>query len=101
MCRLQEMVDLSAANVVLETQSIKRASQWRDHIKDILDALVYKHSEKPNEAGRFEVIGCHHLVGILILVLARQSFKPHIAETLERNAGVGIMGVMVSMSALQ
>eukprot|EP01138_Halocafeteria_seosinensis_P013564 gb/GECG01013853.1/.p1 GENE.gb/GECG01013853.1/~~gb/GECG01013853.1/.p1 ORF type:complete len:870 (+),score=105.76 gb/GECG01013853.1/:1-2610(+) len=92
---LQEMVDLTASNVLMENQSVKRAAQWKEHILQILNTLVdQKGGELPSDFGKYEVIGCTHLVGILILVVVRSPLVPHISGVLDRNAGVGVMGVM-------
>lgn len=86
---LQEMVDLSAANVTgLGAQSAKRSSQWLAHLEKLLNAVA------PSPDDAYECVGTRFLVGVLICVFVKVRHRPHVSNVQDAVAPVGIMGVM-------
>ena len=80
----QEMVDLNATNVMVDSGSAKRAEVWEDLIGHTLnkDGDNYKH------------LISKHLVGILLVVYAKKEIAPYVQELVGNTAATGILGVM-------
>ncbi|CAI5719072.1 unnamed protein product [Hyaloperonospora brassicae] len=92
---LQEIVDLNAVNVVVNsTLTVQRSAAWKDAV---LFALNHD-ATGPDKAARapvqYRVVLEKHLVGILLLVFVRADHVAHVQEVKGATAGVGIMGVM-------
>ncbi len=86
---LQEMVDLNAANVVAQAQCGKRSKEWQVLLQETLS----KASSGGKEGERFELLGTHYLVGVMIAVLAKKKYRPFISGLQEATAAVGLFGV--------
>lgn len=86
---LQEMVDLTAANVVAQAQCGKRSKEWLVLLQETLS----KASSGGKEGERFELLGTHYLVGVMIAVLVKKKYRPFITGLQEATAAVGLFGV--------
>lgn len=86
---LQEMVDLTAANVVAQAQCGKRSKEWLVLLQDTLS----KASSGGKEGERFELLGTQYLVGVMIAVLVKKKYRPFITGLQEATAAVGLFGV--------
>lgn len=82
------MVDLSAANVALGTQSAKRSAQWQAHLEKLLNSVA------PSPDDSYECIATRYLVGVLICVFVKVRHQPHVSNVQDAVAPVGVMGVM-------
>ena len=80
----QEIVDLNAINVAMDTQSQKRGEFWRTKIADCLASGI--------PSCRYLPVFTKHLVGILLCIFARDSIAREIYDVRCCTAGVGIMG---------
>ena len=80
----QEIVDLNAMNVAIDTQSTKRADFWQGKISSCL--LTTR--------TRYQHVISRHLVGILVCIFVREDFLPHIRDVRAITARVGVMGMM-------
>ena len=80
----QEIVDLNAINVAIDSQSQKRGEFWRGKIAECLASGI--------TSCRYLPVFTKHLVGILLCVFARDSIAPDIYDVRFCTAGVGIMG---------
>ena len=78
----QEIVDLTAVNVAVDTKSQKQSQFWQEKIEEIL------------EYGKYRQVVARHLVGLLICVYARDTLYPFLRDLRCTTAGVGVMGVM-------
>ncbi|RYH05380.1 hypothetical protein EON65_44840, partial [archaeon] len=76
---------MNALNVAINSQNTeKRAAFWQEKIRESL--------EQTRE--RYEFIGEKYLVGLYLVVFARESLVPHIRDIRSTSLGVGIMGMM-------
>eukprot|EP01031_Cornospumella_fuschlensis_P042228 gene42228-51563_t len=81
----QEMVDLNALNVAINSQNTeKRAVFWQEKIRESL--------EQTRE--RYEFVGEKYLVGLYLVIFAREHLMPYIRDVRTTSLGVGIMGMM-------
>ncbi|KAJ1445468.1 Endonuclease/exonuclease/phosphatase [Pelagophyceae sp. CCMP2097] len=87
---LQEMVDLTAVNVVADTKSAKRAEQWKDLLEQALLALG-----SPHGCG-YELVAQKHMVGVLLVVYVRTNgaLAGRVKNAASAVAGVGVMGML-------
>jgi len=81
----QEIVDLNAVNVAMDGKSLQRAQAWQEKLSAVLN----------NTKGRdrYVLVGEKHLVGILILVFAKEMHLRNIREVYGATVGVGLMGM--------
>ncbi len=81
----QEMVDLNATNVMVDSGAAKRGQVWEELITATL-----------NERGdhQYRLLISKHLVGILLCVYARKEIAPHVQDLVGNTAATGILGVM-------
>lgn len=86
---VQEMVDLTAVNVVADGKSAKRAEEWRR----ILDKAL-------GDVGKYELVAQRHMVGVLLCIYA-VSRQPGVSfgawacsEICSSTAGCGVMGML-------
>jgi phosphatidylinositol-bisphosphatase len=80
----QEIVDLNAMNVALDSSKTYARSQfWHAQIMECLGS-----------AGTFIPVMQKSLVGILLIVYAKENIAPHIQDVRSASAGVGLMGMM-------
>lgn len=95
---LQEMVDLTATNVALGTQSDKRSKQWLATFEQQLNAAagaVYgPASSLPGGPMEFVCVGSRYLVGVSIAVYVQARWRRFVGEVADAVAPVGVMGVM-------
>ena len=83
---LEEMVDLTASNVVSESQSQKRAQIWLDMVQMALrkakrtDVGTVASAKSQND--EYYCVGFRILVGIFLCVYARVSLRPTIQEVM-------------------
>ena len=89
----QEMVDLTAANVLTEGKSAKRADAWVAMLEAALAGL-------PGGV-RYERLASRHLVGVFLVVFARsEPARPggfsaaKCSQVDDGSAGVGVMGML-------
>jgi inositol polyphosphate 5-phosphatase INPP5B/F len=86
-CGLQEMVDLTATNVALQTQCGKRAKDWSALLESTLNAI------NPRDVV-FELVSSKYLVGVFIAVLVKRKYRPFLKDVQDATAAVGVMGMM-------
>ena len=81
----QEIVDLNAVNVAMDGKSAQRAQAWQEKLATALN----------NNRGkeRYVLVGEKHLVGILILVFAKEMHLRNVREVYGATVGVGLMGM--------
>jgi phosphatidylinositol-bisphosphatase len=81
----QEMVDLNAMNVALDSSKSQHRSQfWQDKIMECLSSTGIK----------FSFIMGKHLVGLYLCICAKESLVKDIHDVRATSAGVGIMGML-------
>ncbi len=104
----QEIVDLNATNVVLETQSSSRTNLWGEKIHNTLNSAVWakEHpqggsfdTEEQDNRTPYELISKNHLVGIALLIYVARRHVPYVRGVLSKTAGVGLMGMMGNKGA--
>lgn len=79
---LQEMVDLTAVNVVADGKSAKkRAESWRETLDQALGPL-----------GFYDLVAQKHMVGVLLCVYARRGLA--CSEAAAASVGCGVMGML-------
>jgi phosphatidylinositol-bisphosphatase len=81
----QEMVDLNATNVMVDSGAAKRGQVWEELIESTLNA---------KEEGKYKLLISRHLVGILLCVYARKDIAPFVQDIYGNTAATGILGVM-------
>lgn len=82
----QEIVDLNAINVALDSsKTLQRAQFWRDKISECLNPTI--------DHG-YHFIMDKFLVGLFICIFVRSSIAPHVKDVRSAHLGVGIMGMM-------
>uniref|UniRef100_A0AAV1UP92 Rho-GAP domain-containing protein n=1 Tax=Peronospora matthiolae TaxID=2874970 RepID=A0AAV1UP92_9STRA len=95
---LQEIVDLNAVNVVVNsTVTVQRSAAWKDAVLTALNHHVGRGEASRAPGARreqYRVVLEKHLVGILLLVFVRADHYEHVQDVKGATAGVGIMGVM-------
>mmetsp|Transcript_30935 Transcript_30935/g.35256 ORF Transcript_30935/g.35256 Transcript_30935/m.35256 type:complete len:741 (+) Transcript_30935:161-2383(+) len=87
----QEMVDLNAVNVTVETKSQQRSQFWIERIKSTLNNPKY--TRRDSSRG-YTFITSRYLVGLLVCVFVR---SPHIQRIQHEHCdsvGVGVMGML-------
>ncbi len=87
----QEMVDLNAMNVVLDdSQSIQRGAMWRTDIERNLN----------REGIQYKLIAAKHMVGIYIVVYAKEALVDYITDVRTSSIATGVMGIMGNKGAV-
>ena len=72
----QEIVDLNAANLWIENDANEG---WEEKIQKCI-------------GNQYELIASKHLVGILLVIFAKTSLKPHISDCIKSSFGCGLFG---------
>lgn len=81
----QEIVDLNAVNVALNSNNTQQRAQfWEDKINECLEVTGTK----------YRLIGEKYLVGLLLCIYVKESLLPMIRDVRMTSLGVGIMGMM-------
>lgn len=81
----QEIVDLNAMNVALNSNNTQqRAAFWQERIRESLDST----------STRYEMVAEKFLVGLYLVVYAKESLRERIRDVRASSLGVGIMGMM-------
>ena len=81
----QEVVDLNAVNVALNSNNTQQRAQfWEEKIQGCLDSTGIK----------YRLISDKYLVGLLLCVYVKESMLPLIRDVRATSLGVGIMGMM-------
>lgn len=93
MVGLEEMVDLTATTVVLESQSQKRAAVWVDMVGKALNRTAKSEVGTPLRAHPQEttyvLVEQQILVGVFLCVFVRKSLRPRIQDVMStRRAGL-------------
>jgi phosphatidylinositol-bisphosphatase len=88
---LQEMVDLTATNVVMNAQCGKRSKEWLGLLEGVLNRGGGGAGGK--EGDRFELLGTRYLVGVFVAVFAKRKYRPFVSGVQDATAAVGIFGV--------
>ena len=88
---LQEMVDLNAINVAINSasntgSSLQKAQAWKKSIMDCLNGN--------SENERFQLMAEKLLVGLYIVVFVRESLVPKVGDIRTTSTGVGSLGVL-------
>lgn len=83
----QEIVDLNAMNVALNSSATQQKAQF--WIEKILSCLNSKQSQTS-----YQLVAHKTLVGLLLGVFAKEPLVPHIKDVRTSSLGVGIMGMM-------
>ena len=86
----QEMVDLNAANVVLNLESSSRAKEWNPLLLSVLN----NRAQQRNAGCQYFEIASQTLVGVHIVVYAKLQHRQYISSVHTQNAAVGIAGVL-------
>lgn len=88
---LQEMVDLTATNVALQTQCGKRTKDWCGLVETVLNNAA--------SSDTYECISSRYLVGVMIAVFVKQRYRRSVGEVQDATAAVGVMGMMGNKGA--
>lgn len=88
---LQEMVDLTATNVALQSQSGKRSKEWTQNLTELLN--------KYSQQDPFVLVSTRYLVGAYIGVFIKEKYFPFLRNVQDTTAAVGVMGVMGNKGA--
>lgn len=94
------MVDLSATNVVVDSQSARRAMQWRERLLATLNKAAEDFGESTSGEHSYTIIASEHLVGILLVVLVKNRTLRAVSEVQTAQASCGIMGMMGNKGAV-
>ena len=89
---LQEMVDLNAVNVAMDTKSASRAQYWNQ----VLDKALNENIPSSESSQKFDFVASKFLVGLFIIVFARHNLikNMNITDVRTSSLGVGMMGVL-------
>lgn len=88
---LQEMVDLTATNVALQTQCGKKTKDWVGLIETVLNNACSNDS--------YDCLGSKYLVGVMITVFVKRRYRAAVSEVQDGIAAVGVMGLMGNKGA--
>lgn len=93
---LQEIVDLTAGNVVNDSHAKDRSHVWADILQTHLDRMAAAHpsSQQGNQKLKYHKVADKHLVGILLCVFVLEVHAPHVVDPQATSAATGIMGVV-------
>ncbi len=81
----QEIVDLNAMNVALNSGNTQQRSQfWQESILECLSG----------SGTRYSLVTVKHLVGLLLCVFVKESLGSHVKDVRSTSTGVGLMGMM-------
>ena len=80
----QEIVDLNAVNVTLDSASAKATVFWQEKITSCL----------AGSSARYTHVVSRYLVGLLLCVYVKDSVVSHVQDVRTVTAGVGMMGMM-------
>ncbi|GMH70934.1 hypothetical protein TrRE_jg13140 [Triparma retinervis] len=80
----QEIVDLNAVNVAVDSKASQRSLFWQDTILRTLSS----------NNRRYTLVQEVHLVGMLLCVYVQNKHLPHVSNVSCNTVGVGVMGVM-------
>ncbi len=80
----QEIVDLNAANLVVDHSATK---PWETRIYDFLGS-------------DYDLLTSRHLVGLSLVIYVRKNLGVHVTDVIDEKCGVGIMGVGANKGAL-
>ena len=81
----QEMVDLNAMNVAIDSSKSQQRSQfWQGCIVECLQST----------GSGFALVAEKHLVGLLLVVYVRESLLGYVKDVRVASTGVGLMGMM-------
>lgn len=81
----QEIVDLNALNVALNSNNtIQRSQFWQDSISECLSG----------SGTSYALVSLKHLVGLLLCVYVKESLVNQVKDIRASSAGVGLMGMM-------
>ena len=84
----QEIVDLNAVNVAVDSKATQRSIAWQEE----LSAVLAKGGAPAGD--EYVLISEKHLVGMLICVYVRIKHAPQVKHVKTDSVGVGVMGVM-------
>ena len=79
----QEIVDLNAVNVAVDSKAAQRSAVWQDQIHKTLNART-----------PYVLVAEVHLVGMLLCVFALDKHKASVSRVHTATVGVGVMGMM-------
>lgn len=86
----QEIVDLTAVNVMAETNTKKMSSKWRESLQHTINQIARSNGQDDS----YYLVDEKHLVGIMLSIFVLEKHRPHIKEAKGQTAGVGVMGMM-------
>ena len=123
----QEIVDLSAANVLADGQSAARTSAWAELIHKILNELAHDESQSDSSSasgffhrrhdgddfgegldssqaadtsvGAYQLVETKHMVGIALMIFVKAEHVTYVQDVQGLTVGVGLMGVMGNKGA--
>ncbi|KAM7452960.1 hypothetical protein BLSTO_06299 [Blastocystis sp. subtype 1] len=78
---LEEMVDLTATTVVLESQSQKRAAVWVEMVEKALNRTA------KSEETTYVLVEQQILVGVFLCVYVRKSLRPRLQDVMSGRGG--------------
>ena len=87
----QEMVDLNAVNVTMETKSQQKSQFWVERIRTTLNNPRYTRNDP---ARQYTFLMQRYLVGLLVCVFVRNPHKPRVKYVHSAAVGVGVMGML-------
>jgi phosphatidylinositol-bisphosphatase len=88
----QEIVDLNAMNVALDSsKTLSRSQFWHEKIMESLSTLT---------DNMYYLVGTKSLVGLLLCVYAKDRLSPHISDLRVNTIGVGVMGMLGNKGAV-
>lgn len=88
----QEIVDLNAVNVAVESKTTQRSQFWLDRILATLNSPKYVGND-PQNLG-YTLIMQRSMVGLLICVLVKNVHRPRVRYVNATSVGVGVMGML-------
>jgi inositol polyphosphate 5-phosphatase INPP5B/F len=87
----QEMVDLNAVNVTVETKSQQRSQFWVDRIRSTLNQA---HLTRNDPSRGYTFLTQRYLVGLLVCVFVRNPHRSRVKYVHTESVGVGVMGML-------
>ena len=87
----QEMVDLNAVNVTVDSKSQARTQFWVERIRSTLNSPHYTRNDP---ARGYTLLSQRFLVGLLVCVYVRNPHKNRVKYVQSDSVGVGVMGML-------
>jgi inositol polyphosphate 5-phosphatase INPP5B/F len=86
----QEIVDLNAANVVVDNKTQQKSQFWCERLHQTLNS----NSSSGGGGGGYTLLAQKSMVGLLVCVFVKTVHRPRVQYLSATSVGVGVMGMM-------